>query len=724
MSDIDQDTSVLSDSNNARNRFIKSSVLFTTLSGALSATILISFSLYWNIINLTQEKINLATAEAKSFWNKDAALRQWASRHGGVYVKPDSRTPPNPFLSHLPNRDVTTTDGTKLTLMNGAYIMSQMTSEFEKTYGIKGSLTSKILINPANKPDDWELNALTLFESGENEVIEKTLLNGEPFLRFMKPMFMTEGCVKCHGFLGFKGGDLRGGVSVSIPLTPYFTAAAETSRGIWITHIIVWLLTMSSIGLFSHFAHSRQKERVQLLKQLEHDAVHDNLTKLPNRLLFTDRLEHAVKRSVREHDYKFAVCFLDLDRFKNINDSYGHQVGDNLLIELSRRLSLKLRPSDSVARIGGDEFTFLLDDIEGLREAVFIAERILDSLALPFQTEIGELYVNASIGVCLSNNVYKKAEDMLRDADIALYRAKDGGRGRVDIFNKDMHEKAKQVMQMENDLRFAIEKNHFEVYFQPVVDISKNSIFGFEALLRWNHPDMGFISPENFIPVAEDTGLINEIGKWVMKQACSTVRDWNLEFGAGHSFSLSVNLSGRQLVQNDIVENIKKILTETRFTPELLHCEVTETAVIINREKSGKVIDDLQELGIAISVDDFGKGYSSLTYLHEFDFDTLKIDKDFVQDMGIEGKGLQLVKAMMLLARDFEMSLIAEGVEESDQLDRLKAMGCKLIQGYYFSKPLPATEIHKLLMHGCHGNANKMIRDHLETEVSIINKVE
>ncbi len=709
METANQILTVMNGSNSARNRFVNSSAFLMALIVLILVTFLIGFSLYWNITNLNQEKINLATAEAKSFWNKDAALRRWASRHGGVYVKPDSRTPPNPFLAHLPHRDVITTDGTKLTLMNGAYIMSQMTREFDKTYGIKGSLTGKVQLNPANKPDEWEFNALTLFENGTTEVIEETMMQGQPFLRFMKPMFMTEGCVKCHGFLGFKDGDLRGGVSVSIPLNPYFSAAAETVRGMWVTHLTIWLLAFFFIILFTHFARSRQRERIKLLKKLEHDAVHDSLTNLPNRLLFTDRLEHAVNRSAREPDYKFAVCFLDLDRFKNINDSYGHQVGDSLLIKVADRLSHVLRPADSVARIGGDEFTFLLDDIDGLREAVFIAERILESLNSPFATEVGDIFVNASMGICLSNNIHSSAEDMLRNSDIALYRAKESGRGRVDIFNKDMHEKAKQVMQMENDLRFALEEKQFEVYYQPVVDISDNSIYGFEALIRWKHPELGFIPPDVFIPVAEDTGLIYEIGDWVMKQACSSVRDWNLEFRNIHPFILAVNLSSKQLVQSDIVESIKNTLADTRFNAKHLHCEVTETAVIINRQKSGKVIDDLQAMGIEISVDDFGKGYSSLTYLHEFDFDTLKIDKDFVQDMGAEGKGLQLVKTMMLLARDFDMNLIAEGVEEIDQLNRLKAMGCQLIQGYYFSKPLPADEIHQLLQQGCHNDARKMV---------------
>jgi len=700
---------LMSGTETTRNRFVKSSTFFTAIMVSILVTFFIGFSLYWNITNLNQEKINLATAEAKSFWNKDAALRRWASRHGGVYVKPDSRTPPNPFLAHLPHRDVTTTDGTKLTLMNGAYIMSQIAEQFEKTYGIKGSLTGKVQINSANKPDEWELEALTLFENGTTEVVEETMIQGQPFLRFMKPMFMTEGCVKCHGFLGFKDGDLRGGVSVSIPLSPYFSAAAKTAQGMWVTHSVIWLLALFSIILFTHFARARQRDLVKLLTKLEHDAVHDSLTSLPNRLLFTDRLEHAVNRSAREPDYNFAVCFLDLDRFKNINDSYGHQAGDSLLIKVAERLSHVLRPADSVARIGGDEFTFLLDGVDGLREAVLIAERILESLTRSFATDFGEVFVNASIGVCLNNHVYTSAEDMLRDSDIALYRAKESGRGRIDIFNRDMHEKAKQVMQMENDLRFALEKKQFYVYYQPVVDISKNSIYGFEALLRWKHPELGMIPPDVFIPVAEDTGFIYEIESWVMKQACTSVREWNLEFGNGHPFIVAVNLSGNHLVQGDIAKNIKNILSETRFNAKQLHCEVTETAVIINREKSGKVIDELQEMGIEISVDDFGKGYSSLTYLHEFDFDTLKIDKDFVQDMGAEGKGLRLVKTMMLLARDFDMNLIAEGVEESDQLNRLKAMGCKLIQGYYFSKPLPADEIHQLLQQNCHNDASKMV---------------
>ncbi len=256
-----------------RHRFIDSSLVKTALMAAFVATLFVGFSLYWNIDNLKQESLKLATAEAESHWNKDASFRRWATRHGGVYVKPNDRTSPNPYLSHLPHRDVETTDGTRLTLMNPAYMMSQMTREFEEMYGVKGRITGKLQLNPANKPDDWEFDVLTQFENGVKLVTEQTVISGQPYLRFMKPMFMTEGCVNCHGILGFKDGDLRGGVSVSIPLAPYFSAATETSRGIGITHGAIWLLAMFAIFLFAHFARARQSERIQLLRQLKHDAV-------------------------------------------------------------------------------------------------------------------------------------------------------------------------------------------------------------------------------------------------------------------------------------------------------------------------------------------------------------------------------------------------------------------------------------------------------------------
>ena len=692
----------------ARSRLVEVPSALIALAVAVAVSFLVAFSLYWNIANLTQQQLKLAETSAESNWNKDQVLRLWITRLGGFYVTPSERTPPNPYLKHLPHRDVVTTDGVELTLLNPAYMMSQMIREFDELYGVKGRITGKILLNPANKPDDWEFDALTRFEQGELKVVEQAQIAGSPYLRYMKPMFMTKGCVDCHGILGFKDGDLRGGVSVSIPLTPYLAAAREITQTLWITHGVVWIFSMLVILFFMRFAKVRRLERLSLVRQLEHDALHDSLTQLPNRVLFADRLEHAIARNIREQSYQFAVCFLDIDRFKNINDSYGHLVGDSLLKQIAARFQQVIRPGDTVARMGGDEFTFLMDGTKKENEAIVIAGRILESFRQPFSCDFGEVFMNASIGVCMSDPEYARAEQMLRDADIALYRAKAEGKGRLDIFNQEMHEKAKRVMQMENDLRQALEKGQMEVYFQPVVDIKNNRIAGFEALLRWIHPDLGFIPPDTFIPMAEDIGLINEIGHWVASNACNTVRDWNLEYSAALPFNLAVNLSGRQLIQKDIVESIKGVLKNTRFDPRLLHLEVTETAVIEHRQQAIKVIKDLKSLGISISVDDFGKGYSSLTYLQEFEFDTLKIDKDFVQDMGAEGKGLRLVKALMLLARDFELDVVAEGVEQFDQLQRLQVLGCKLIQGYYFSRPQPAHVITQILKRGGHKNASSL----------------
>jgi len=688
---------------------VKISALTTTWLIALIVSGFVGFSLYWNIHNLRAETIFLAKVEAESHWNKDAAFRRWAARHGGVYVKPDARTPPNPHLAHIPERDLITSDGVQLTLMNPAYMMSQLTREFEEMYGVKGRITGKVQLNPENKPDVWEFAALTQFENGMKQVVETTQIENQPYLRYMKPVFMKESCVECHGTLGFKVGDLRGGISVSIPLAPYFDAARQTTRSMWTTHIVVWLIAMLAILLYYQMLGARLVERKQMLQRLAHDAMHDGLTKLPNRLLFLDRLSHALTRIEREASFQFAVCFLDVDRFKNLNDSYGHLVGDDILIQIAERFNHVIRPADTVARIGGDEFTFLLEAVSGLNEALVIAERIQQSLKAPFNTEVGELYLNASIGVCMSAPLYQQAEDMLRDADIAMYRAKDTGRGRVDVFNQEMHDRAIAIMQMENDLRHAVEKKQLEIYFQPMVNAQKDCINGFEALLRWQHPTLGFISPEVFIPVAEDTNMINDIGSWVMLRACQVVREWNLEFGQGNTMSLSVNISGKQLIYPELVQMIKSILASTRFDPRLLHCEVTESVMIQHKERAVEVIQQLKALGVRISVDDFGKGYSSLTYLQEFNFDILKIDKDFVQDMRNNGKGLQLVKTILLLARDFEMQVVAEGVEQQDQLDRLQALGCKLIQGNYYARAMREKEIYELLKLGAMKQASLLI---------------
>jgi len=685
------------------NRTIHKHTLILSVLAVVILTILVGYSWYWNITNIQKENINLALMEARANWNKDAAFRRWATRHGGLYVKLDARTPPNPALAHLPNRDVVTTDGQQLTLMNPAYMMRQMSDEFEKDFGVKGKITGKLQLNPINKPDDWQLKVLDIFESGKtNEVYEQQMIDGQPYLRYMKAMYMTEGCVKCHGILGFKDGDLRGGVSVSIPLARYFSAASETNNGIALTHLLVWVGGFLAIVGFARLLDG-------LLLRMADEALRDSLTQLPNIKLFKNRLKQSIKKYQRDAAPLFAVCFLDLDRFKNLNDSRGHKVGDKLLIALSKRLSELLRPGDTVARMGGDEFTLLLNNITGIDEALGIAKRILSSFNKPFILDNDEIYADASIGICLITDKYDNAEDMVRDADIAMYRAKASGKGCIDVFNPEMHKYAMDTMQIENDLRVAIQKDQLEICYQPVIDIENGCIYGFEALLRWHHPTLGNIPPDRFIPVAENSGRIREIGEWVLEQACIQTREWSLQFCPDNEFMISVNLSGVQLAEPGIQDSISAVLDRTRFNKSKLHLEVTETALVGHKELAKESVRNIRRLGISVSIDDFGKGYCSLAYLHEFEFDTLKIDKDFVQDMGPDGKGLQLVRMLMLLARDLNMKVIAEGVETEEQLARLSAMKCPYIQGYYFSRPVPAAAIRAMLDAGGHKDANLLL---------------
>ncbi|MES9900252.1 MAG: EAL domain-containing protein [Sedimenticola sp.] len=685
-------------------QFIHESVVLMTLLCVVVWTTLVGYSLYWNISNIEEQTRTLATAEARSNWNKDAAFRRWTSQHGSFYIVATEHTQKSPYLAHLPHRDIVTTDGTELTLMSPAYMMRRMTEEFEDLYGVKGKITGKITLNPINTPDPWELAALNRFEEdpGLTEVMEESTIKGLPFLRFIKPMYMTEGCVKCHGILGFKDGDLRGGVSVSIPMAPYLAAAADSISGMKITHSAVWITGILGFLSFGIFIKYRQKERRILLKQLEHDALYDTLTQLPNRLLFSDRVTQAIHKRQRGGSYQFAVCFIDLDRFKSINDGYGHATGDELLRQVSQRLSQAIRPSDTIARNSGDEFTVLLDGITGLKDAVYITERLQETLKKPFSLSVCRLNIDASFGICIANNTHTDSDSIIQDADTAMYRAKASGSARIDIFDPDMHAEIQYLTRMEHDLKQALDKEQFEVYYQPVISLKENCVIGFEALLRWHHPDSGMVSPEIFIPIAEDTGSISRIGAWVLAQACRQTRDWNLSYKPEKPFTIAVNLSSRQVIKNDISEEISNILSRTRLEPSLLHVELTETMMVTDRPITIQNLSDIKALGVSLHADDFGKGYSSLTYLQEYNFDTLKIDKDFVQDMGPHGKGRKLVKALLLLAQDLEIGVVAEGIETQEQFERLSALHCNQMQGYYLCPPLTASAIEATLNQNGH----------------------
>lgn len=428
--------------------------------------------------------------------------------------------------------------------------------------------------------------------------------------------------------------------------------------------------------------------------QLLHDAFHDALTGLPNRALFMNRLEHATERAKRRKDYQFAVLFLDLDRFKVVNDSLGHLAGDQLLVEIARRLVGCLRPGDTVARLGGDEFAVLLDGIESLDDAIRVSDRIQKELRIPFNLNGQEVCTTTSIGIALNTIGYNQPDDLLRDADIAMYRAKALGKARYAVFDTGMHTRAVELLHLEASLRRAIEQQEFRLYYQPIICLASGKITGVEALLRWQHPQRGLISPGEFIQVAEETGLIIAIGEWVLQTACAQSKAWR-DRGLPPLF-VAINLSARQFQHQNLLELIKKILKETGMAAQTLKLEITESIAMRDLDFSIPVLKELSAMGVQILIDDFGTCYSSLGYLNRFPINALKIDQSFVKDIPNNADNTAIIKAIIAMAHSLKLKVIAEGVETEEQLIFLRSQACDEIQGYLLSHPLPAEVFARL----------------------------
>jgi len=452
-------------------------------------------------------------------------------------------------------------------------------------------------------------------------------------------------------------------------------------------------------------------DRKRVQEMLTHNAFHDTLTDLPNRALFLDRLQHSVIRARRYPDYRCGVLFIDIDEFRVFNDSLGHSAGDELLVQISKRLISCFRQSDTVsradgelrtaeegglARLGGDEFTVLLEDISDVGNAIRVGQRILDRLQSPFVINGQEIVISASVGIAMSSASCMQAETLVRDAELAMYRAKQGGKGRCEVFDPDMHVRAVRRLTLEAELRKAIELRELIVYYQPIVSLASGSITGFEALSRWQRPN-GLVLPNEFIPIADETGLILSINHLVLFDACHQLRSWQTTFPSDHPLTMSVNIAPRQFSQAGLANDIREALNQTGVAPNTLQLEIMETTAMDEPERASKTLADLHSTGVRLSIDDFGTGYSSLSRLQHLPVDCLKVDRSFICTMDNDGDSREIVRLIIDMAHALKLRVVAEGTETAEQINTLKRLNCEMAQGYFFARPLPANAITELL---------------------------
>jgi diguanylate cyclase (GGDEF)-like protein/PAS domain S-box-containing protein len=420
-----------------------------------------------------------------------------------------------------------------------------------------------------------------------------------------------------------------------------------------------------------------------------YDAFHDPLTGLPNRALFMDRLEHVITTSQRRPiTPKYAVFFLDMDRFKTINDSLGHTIGDQLLVVVGRKLADCIRPGDTIARLGGDEFAILLEDINDPAYAVIVAERIREKLAVPIDIKSHKIFTSISIGIALGSDGYERPEQVLRDADIAMYAAKGRGNASYEIFDAAMHANILDRMKMVADLQGALDKKELTLYYQPIIDLNTQQLTGFEALVRWNHPTRGLIYPMEFIPLAEEHGLIFQIGAWILHEACRELKLLQTRHPAQPPLSMSVNISSRQFSQQDLVEILSRFLNETGVDPHSVILEITESMIMENVDAAVETMNRLRKMGIRLHIDDFGTGHSSLSYLQLFPVSALKIDRSFINKLTSSGNNHEIITHIVALAKSLNFDVIAEGVEKEHQLANIKNLHCGYGQGFFFARPM------------------------------------
>ncbi|MDX9995221.1 MAG: EAL domain-containing protein [Rhodocyclaceae bacterium] len=652
-------------------------------------------SLVWNLHSNERQSMAMAYAEATAVRDKDMAFRRWGLKHSGVYVPATEDEPPTPFLEHVRDRDILTADGRLLTLRAPASMVREMMDDYAQQAGVRGRIVGLRYLNPVNAPDAWEKAQLEAFERGEKtEVWEVADMHGKPHLRYLQSWYMSGGCVRCHGILGYKVGDMRGATGVNLPLEPYRQRLHELAQDLIITHGSIWFIGLLGIGWAGRQSYQRASERLAAVEHIEYLAHHDSLTGLANRYSMESRLAQALASSRRE-EAELAVMLIDLDRFKNINDTLGHHIGDKLLVEAAQRLRIGVRESDIVARIGGDEFVVVLTGMGAAQDAIRVGTKVLEALGQPYLVEGHLLHSTPSIGISVYPGDGGDVDTLLKHADTAMYHAKESGRNNLRFFTADLTAAAAERMELERDLRTALDGDGLTLHFQPQVNAATGGIVGFEALARWQHPRRGWVPPALFIPIAEEAGLIGRLGARVMAQACAELAAWRAAGVRG--IRVAVNLSAHQLRSLTLVDEVRATLQAHALGADDLELEVTESVAMADPEQAIEQLRALRDLGVQIAIDDFGTGYSSLAYLKRLPIQVLKIDRAFVSDIETDPNDAAICAATIALSKSLGLRVIAEGVETEAQRDYLARLGCDCLQGYLFGKPQPAADCFALL---------------------------
>ncbi|BCR04516.1 hypothetical protein DESUT3_15850 [Desulfuromonas versatilis] len=672
------------------------SLRWGALALAAAWTLAVGVGLAWNLSREKKDILALARIQARTFSDKMLVYRHWNARHGGVYVEVSPETAPNPYLAGVLERDLVTPSGRMLTMVNPAYMLREVFALESRFYGLGGRITSLQPINPSNAPDLWEEQALRALARGAAEVSEAVDSDGDGLLRMMRPLLVEPACLKCHGRQGYRVGDLRGGLSMSVSLEPLRAVRRSHVLGASAGAAVLWLCGLVVIRFGARRLGSSLLEGRQAADLAHYLAHYDSLTGLANQAQFHNKVRLALAQVQKSHDLA-AVLLVDLDHFKKINHALGHAQGDRLLQQIGRRLAAEVGERGTVARLGGAVFPVLLPCIAHSSEAAHLARSLSSVLSAPFYLREKEVAVTASIGIAIYPSDGEDGPTLLQNAESALHSAKTSGKNGLCFYTRGMNADAMDRILLENDLRRAIERRELHLHYQPQVDARSGRLVGAEALARWNNRRLGAVSPEVFIPLAEETGLIRPLGEWVLFDACRQGRRWQQQ---GLALPVAVNLSPAQFHQVDLVQVVQSALAETGLDPALLVLEVTESTVMRDVGEALETLKVLREMGIGLAIDDFGTGYSSLASLKTFPIDTLKIDRSFVRDTPQDANSAAIVSAIIAMAHNLSMKVLAEGVESPGQLEFLRDHGCSVVQGLLFGSPLCSSAFFDYLLQG------------------------